>query len=528
MMSLRRQIAIPAVLLAAFAGSSPAGDWLQWRGPNATGEAPSGNPPTEWSEDKNVKWKIPIDGRGSATPIIVGDKIFLLTAVPVEGASPAADTPPAPPAAAAPAAPPADAPAIAQEGNDDRPPRRPGLPEGAPGDGGLPEFLRPFDRDNDGTLNEEERAAAAAARAEGRGRRGPGAGEGRAGRGGRGGRGGFGGGPPIVVQKFTVVCLDRNTGKTLWSKVAREQLPHEGHHQTGSFASASPVSDGKHLFVSFGSQGIYCYDLDGNLKWDVDLGDMNITNRFGEGCSPAVYQDNLIVKWDHEGDSFLAVLDTENGQIRWKKDRDERTSWSTPLVVEQDGKPVVITSASGKVQAYDLASGDVVWEAGSLTSNVISSPVSADGMVFAMSGHRGSKLDAIRLGKTGNLAGTEAIAWSLDEATPYVPSPLLYQGRLYFSQSNESRLSCVDAATGKQHFRERIEGLGNVYASPVAAAGRVYLMDREGHCAVLQAGDDLKIIATNSLDDAFDASPAIAGDELYLRGAKHIYCIAAQ
>lgn len=481
--SLTRRIAVSGLLLVAFAVSAFAGDWRQWRGPIATGEAPSGDPPAQWSEDKNVKWKVPIDGRGSATPIIVDDKVFVLTAVPVEGATPAGETAPARPAAATtPDAPPADAPRVAQERGDDGPPRR----------------------------------------TEGRGRRGPG------GREGRGGRGGFGGGPPVQVQKFTVICLDRSSGKVLWSKIAREQLPHEGHHRTGSFASASPASDGKHLFVSFGSQGIYCYDLDGNLKWDTDLGDMNITNRFGEGCSPTVYRNNLIVKWDHEGDSFLAVLDTENGQVRWKKNRDERTSWSTPIVVEQDGKPIIVTSASGKTQAYDFASGDVVWEAGSLTSNVISSPVSADGMVFVMSGHRGSKLEAIRLGKTGNLAGTDAVAWSLDEATPYVPSPLLYQGRLYFSQSNESRLSCVDAATGKLHFREWIEGLGNVYASPVAAAGRIYMMDREGHCAVLQAGDTLEILATNSLDDAFDASPAIAGDEIFLRGAKHLYCIATQ
>jgi outer membrane protein assembly factor BamB len=149
-------------------------------------------------------------------------------------------------------------------------------------------------------------------------------------------------------------------------------------------------------------------------------------------------------------------------------------------------------------------------------------------MVFVMSGHRGSSLKAIRLGTTGNLAGTDAIAWSLEEGTPYVPSPLLYQGRLYFTQSNENRLTCADAATGRIHFQERVEQLRQLYASPVAAAGHLYLVDREGGCVVLEAGETLKIVSSNSLDDNFDASPAIAGDEIFLRGSKHLYCIASK
>ena len=483
-------------------------DWPQWRGPQNNGVVKSGEPVLEWSEEKNIKWKVEVPGAGTSTPIIWGDRIFLLAA---KGTGEKKKPVPS---------------AESEDGNGgDRPrSRRPdeGRPRFGQGDGPLPDFLKEFDKDKDGKLSEEEREAFRAQRG-GRGGRG----EGR--RGGRGGRrgGGFGSRAPDEEQEFVLLCLDRKTGKTLWSKTAKKELPHEGHHRDHGFASASPVTDGNHIYAYFGSRGLYCFDMEGNRKWEKDFGDMKISNGFGEGASPSIHGDVIVVKWDHEGDSFILALNKTNGDELWRKSRDERTSWSTPVVLEHDGKALVIASASNKVAAYDLKTGDIVWETEEgLTRNVIPSPVSGDGLVYAMSGFRGSHLYAIEMGKTGKLSAGKGIAWSHGEGTPYVPSPLLYKKRLYFFQGNEAILSCLDAATGKPVYaRERIEGIRGVYASPVGANNHIYLLGRRGNCVVIKSGDKLEVVATNTLDDRFDASPAVVGNDLYLRGHKHLYCV---
>ena len=346
---------------------------------------------------------------------------------------------------------------------------------------------------------------------------------------GRGGRGGgMGVPPPTETHQFVLLCIDRQTGKTLWQKVAREELPHEGHHKDHGFSSHSPVTDGKHVYAYFGSRGLHCYDMQGNLKWQKDLGRMQTKMSFGEGSSPALHGDTLVVNWDHEGADFIAAFDKTTGQERWRQPRDEDTSWATPLVVEHAGQAQVITSATKKVRSYDLKTGKPLWEVGPLTGNVIPTPVAGDGMVFAMSGFRSSALFAIRLGGSGDLAGTNSIAWQHNKATPYVPSPLLYEGKLYFFSVNNALLSVFDAKTGKQLLEtERIDALPRgVYASPVGAGGRVYLVGRDGTTVVVKHTDKLEVLATNVLEENIDASPAVAGKELFLRGHQHLYCIA--
>jgi len=348
--------------------------------------------------------------------------------------------------------------------------------------------------------------------------------------GGSGRRGGMGGPKPSEVHQFAVLCLDRQTGKVLWQQTAREEVPHEGYRQNeGSFASPSGLADGKHVFAYFGSRGLYCYDLDGKLQWSQDFGKMRVAMGFGEGSSPTLYKDTLIVNWDNEGDSFIIALDKNTGKTLWKEAREEKTSWSTPLVVEHDGKPQVITSATGKIRSYDLASGKVLWECGGLTRNVIPSPVADAAMVYCMSGFMGNALLAIRLGRTGDLTGSDAIAWTHKKSTPYVPSPLLYGDKLYFSANNNGVLSCLGVKSGQPFFdAERIEALQgkSVYASPVGASGRVYLPGRNGATVVLKQSDKLEMLATNRLDEQFDASAALAGKELFLRGHEYLYCIA--
>jgi len=303
-------------------------------------------------------------------------------------------------------------------------------------------------------------------------------------------------------------------------------VPHEGHHPDGNFAAASPITDGEHVFAYFGSRGLYCYDMSGKLQWSQAFGKMRIAMGFGEGSSPALYKNTLIVNWDNEDGSFIIALDKHTGKTLWKVPREEKTSWATPLVVEHDGKPQVVAAATGKIRSYDLATGKLVWECGGLTRNVIPSPVAADGLVYCLSGYSGNSLLAIRLGREGDLTGTDAIAWSYKKNTPYVPSPLLFGGKLYFFAVNNGVLSCLDAKSGSVLIdAEKLTDLPGVYASPLGASGCVYLAGRNGATVVLKQSEKLEKLATNKLDDKFDASPAAAGKELFLRGKEYLYCL---
>ncbi|MCG3125494.1 MAG: Outer membrane protein assembly factor BamB [Phycisphaerae bacterium] len=464
--------------LSQSAGTPPGGEryWHQWRGPLANGTALHGDPPTEWSESKNVRWKVAIPGRGHSSPIVWKDRIYLLTAIKTEQvASTTGNTE----RSGGWAERPADTSAAAMAFN--------GLPQ-----------------EQDAPPPERRR------------------------RGGGGGRGG--GEKPKNVHEFAVLCLNRADGKTIWQKAAYRGVPHDGTHPDGTFASASPITDGDRVYASFGSAGLFCVDMQGNPAWNVDLGDMRTRSSFGEGSSPALFGDTLVVNWDHEGDDFIVALDARTGRERWRKPRDEPTTWSTPLIVDVKGKPQVITTGTNRVISYDLASGDVVWEDAGLTANVIPSAVYQDGMLVVMSGFRGAALRAIRLAEArGDLSKDGgAIAWKYDQDTPYVPSPLLYDGGLYFLENNRAMLTCLNARSGEKRFGpQRIEGVQGVYASPVAAAGRVYVVGRDGKTAVLKHGGDYSVLAVNTLDDGFDASPAIVDHELYLRGREHLYCIAA-
>ena len=333
---------------------------------------------------------------------------------------------------------------------------------------------------------------------------------------------------PAGPVRFVVLALDRATGDTLWERTAIEAVPHEGTHPDGTWASASAVTDGEVLLAQFGSRGLFAYDLEGNGLWSVDLGDMQTRNGFGEGSSPALWGDSVVVTWDHEGDSFIVVLDRDTGTERWRRMRDEPTSWSTPVVIEVNGSPQVIASATERVRGYDLQSGDVVWEASGMTLNTIPTPAYSDGVLYAMSGFRGNNLLAIELAEAkGDITGSASIRWSYDRDTPYVPSPLLYDGVLYMLKGNSGILTAFDAAAGDVLYGpERLPGVEGVYASPVGAAGRVYVAGRDGTVVVLAAGSEMRVLAENTLDEGFDASPAIAGDELFLRGRTHLYRFA--
>ena len=418
-------------------------NWHQWRGPNMTGVSPHGNPPLEWSESKNVKWKIEIPGKGNGTPIIWGDQMFILTSAPTDKRVRQA------------------------EPNEGQQGRRWGPPSTK-------------------TAN---------------------------------------------IHKYMVLSINRHNGEIIWQHTVKEELPQEATHELGSWASGSPITDGEHVYAYFGSRGLYCFDMQGRLQWERDFGQMSKHMEFGEGSSPTLYGNKIIVLWDHEGDSFLFVLDKKTGKDIWKVDRDEGTSWATPLVIKVKGKPQIITSATKRVRSYDLDTGKLIWECSGMTSNVIPSPFVVDGIVYLASGFRGNALLAIRLADAqGDITDTDAIIWSYaGKDTPYTPSGLLYNDKLYVLRSNNGILSCFDAKTGAQIYSgQRMEGMGNLYSSPVAAQGRIYILGHKGIMFVIKAGPTFEILAKNQLNDNFNASPVVIGNVMYLRGYKNIYCIVEE
>jgi len=271
---------------------------------------------------------------------------------------------------------------------------------------------------------------------------------------------------------------------------------------------------------------MYCYDIDGNPVWKQDL--MEMKTRFGEGTSPALAGDAVIVTADHEGDSFIYAFDKKTGAILWKKARDESTTHASPVVIEGYGPLQVVASATNKVRSYDVKTGEVIWECGGMTRNVIPTPVVGFDMIYCTSGFRGSALLAIQLGQTGDLTGTDAVVWDVNEATPYVPSPLLYGEQLYVLDVNKEIVSCYDAKTGKPNYvKQQLPEVKGVYASPVGAAGRVYFVGRNGVTCVLKNSGQFEVLAINKLDDGIDCSPAIVGDALYLKGKRYLYCLTA-
>jgi outer membrane protein assembly factor BamB len=333
--------------------------------------------------------------------------------------------------------------------------------------------------------------------------------------------------PAGPAQQFTVLALNRKDGSVRWKRVVRTEPPHEGTHRDGTYASGSALTDGTRIYAFFGSRGLYALDLDGRVLWEKDFGDMRTRLGFGEGSSAALHGSTLVVNWDHEGEDFIAGLDAATGKEKWRKGRDEPTTWTTPHIVMHGGRAQAVVGGTNRVISYDVQTGEQLWQAPGLTANVIPTPVSGNGMLFATSGFRGSALHAIRLSEAkGDVSASPALAWSYDRDTPYVPSPLLYNGALYFLKSNSGILTCLDAASGAVHYTERLEAVPNVYASPVAADGRVYVVGRDGTTAVLAAGPRPQLLATNRLDEAMDASPALVGRDIYLRGARHLYRIS--
>jgi hypothetical protein len=471
-----------ALATALCAASVTAADWPSFRGPKGDGLPADARLPAEWAPGKNVAWKAPIPGAAWSCPIVVGDKVFVTTAVTENQ-------------------------------------RKPSSGFGGPKGGGGPP------------------------------------------KGGGGGppKGGFGGGKaPDQVYQWKVVCLDRSNGKVLWEKTANEAKPRQPTHGSNTFASETPASDGERVYAYFGNTGLYCYDLAGNQLWKKDTGAYPMQFGWGTSSSPVVHDGKVYVQCDNEQKSFLAAYDAKTGDEVWRKDRTEKSNWSTPYVWRQKDRTDLVVIGSQKVIGYDPAKGDVVWELAVGGGQSAASPTSDEERLYvgtsAMGGGGkggppkggggapgggfggfggGGTMFAVKAGAKGDVTpkvgatASEGVAWSVTRVWPAASSPLAYQGYVYLLDRNGGMVSCFDAKTGKAAYaRERIPNAKAFWASPWAHDGKVFCLDEDGQTHVLKAGPAFEVLAVNKLDkELFWATPAASDGALFVRGIDNLYCV---
>ena len=426
------------IFLSLFSATAVAQDnWSHWRGPTGNGVSETAKPPIEWAPNKNIQWKVAIEGKGSGSPVIWQDKVFVVTAV-TEGGG------------------------VGQP----QPRRRRGVP--AP--------------------------------------------------------------RPTKNTSFQLLCFNRIDGELLWKKTAITRVPREGIHGTNTYASASPCTDGEHVYADFGSRGIYCYTLDGDLVWKYEkFPPMSTRASFGEGSSAVLAEDKLIVPYDHEGQSKLYAFDKTTGDIVWEVNRDEPSNWGTPLIVDHDGRKQVVATGQNKVRAYDLETGEPLWTCGGQADRPVASPVKFGDMVVVGSSKGSSFMGAFKLDGKGDIEGTDKVVWTLRRNTPDIGSPVLSGNRLYFYKAKTGNLSCYNVETGQPFFEvTRVSQIRSTYASPVVANGYVYLTGRSGTTVVIKDAEKFEIVSVNSIGEPVDASPAPVKNQLFIRGGKHLFCIEAK
>ncbi len=334
------------------------------------------------------------------------------------------------------------------------------------------------------------------------------------------------------VYRWELHCLDLNTGKRLWHRVALRDNPRIRTHPTNTYASETPVTDGERVYVYFGMMGLFCYDFDGNLVWTKDFGGYRMDGDWGTGSSPIFYEGSLYLQVDNEEDSFLVALDPKTGGERWRVERDEVSSWSTPMIWRNKVRTELVTC--GKfVRSYDPASGELLWMMDLQGGRASASPVGNSDTLFLGNERRsdgGGALFAIKAGASGDISPastSDSILWTLPNVGPEFASPLLYDGNLYIFGRNRGSVGCFDPNTGERiQGLERLPGARSFWSSPWGNDGKVFCVDEAGTAFVISAGPNVELLASYALDEEVRASPALVDDAIILRGKNHVYCVA--
>ena len=343
----------------------------------------------------------------------------------------------------------------------------------------------------------------------------------------------------LSVHRWQVISLDRQTGKILWTKTAFEGPPKEKRHIKSTYASSSPVTDGRIVVALFGSQGLYAYDFAGKLLWKKDLGRIDAgaydapDYEWGTASSPIIHEDKVIVQCDQQKNSFLLAADINTGETLWKVERDEISSWATPNVFKFGGREELVTNAPNLIRGYDPKTGKELWRLGGSSKITAPTPISNQQLIYVVSGRRPeAPIFAVRPGATGDITlgwrqgQSEWVVWHKEQRGSYMPTPIIYRN-LFYVIGNAGIFDCYDAATGEEVYRDRIPHQGAGFsASPVAADGKIYLPSEDGDIFVVQAGPQFKLLGRNPMGEALMATPALAGGMMIVRGERHLFAVA--
>jgi outer membrane protein assembly factor BamB len=450
-------VSLTLACMALLSPDSKTVNWPCFRGENNM-TAEGNSLPDQWSNDSNVAWTYDIEGEGWSSPVIWGNKAFVLSVVSEMITERPAETKPPQPAPSG----------QAQSSQAPPPPPPPG---------------------QDTAFKQD-------------------------------------------IYRWEVICLDMNTGAELWKRVALKGHPRTSKHRMNNYASETPVTDGHRVYAWFGMHGLYCYDMDGNIVWQKDLGNYNTLKGWGTGSSPVLHNNTLYIQADNEDQSFIIALDASTGNEKWRAAREEKTNYSTPVIWENKERTELVVGGK-KAMGYDPVSGKNLWQLSIGGDMCIPSAVYDKELLYiSNTGQRvQGKFFAVKSGAEGDITPPESdtasagVKWSIANAGQGNPSPLLYKGLLYLISSRGGEFTCIEPATGKIIYKEKIDGVGAVWASPWAYNEKVFFYDETGKTHVIQAGPLYKHLDINRLNDKFWASAAIAGDAVLFRGIDKLYCV---
>ncbi|NQW05464.1 MAG: PQQ-binding-like beta-propeller repeat protein [Acidobacteria bacterium] len=459
-----------ALSLITLSAATPTENWPGFRGPNANGVADAPDVPLTWSKTDNVTWSIDIPGRGWSSPIIWNNVVYLTSAISGKLFK---------------------QPSPGLYGNDYIAELR------AQGVSAAETSRLVRARDNE--LPEESDEI-----------------------------------------RYMVYAYNTQTGAMLWEREAHKGLPFGGRHRKNTYSSETPFTDGERLYVSFGQNlGVFCYSLDGTLLWKKQWPPQPIYLDFGTASSPVVHSGKVFLLQDSEKESFLTALDAKTGEELWRTARSSRgllhSSWNTPYIWQHDQRTEVVTTGHGSVRSYDL-DGQELWRITTPgTTMPTPSAFAANGMLFVGTGAQGGDASrpvyAVKPGATGDISlsgdatSNEFIAWSHPRASGYTPSPIFHSGRMHLVHDT-GIMAVLDAETGEELYKARVGGVGHTFsASPIAIGNRLLFLDEEGTTVVVEPGAEYKEIGQNVLDEMSLASPAVAGNAIYIRTETKLYRI---
>ena len=447
------------------------------------------NLPEEWSTDKNIKWTYNLDGTGWSSPIIWGNKVFIASTFP-EKVNPVPERGPMP-----------GQPPQGGQGGGPQPGQMPPQGQQGPQPGQMPP----------------------------QGQQGP-----------QPGQNPPQGPRPVVIDtsymneiyKWQITCVDLNTGEELWKQVAFHGSPKAGKNPNSTYACETPVVDGKRIYAYFGMNGLFCYDMEGKLLWQKDMGAYYTQNGWGTGSSPVLFKDILYIQFDNEKNSFIVALDAETGDEKWKTLREEKTTYSTPYIWKNNVRTELVTCGK-TARSYDPETGNLLWELKAGGEQVIPSPVGdQEHLYFGNAGGRevSGSLFAVKAGAEGNITPAEGekissgVEWTLPDAGIGNPSPLLYNDLIYLIGSR-GEINVIDATSGEKVYNKRINGIGACWASPWAYNDKIWFLDENGVTRAFKAGREFELLPENKLEGKFWSSVAISGDAYIFRGVEKLYCV---